>query len=579
MEVDGMSPTSTSRGPADGLGRVSPSKALVTMAGVAIATASLAVGESIPSTETPTVIVSTSAEPVADGRFQPSWESLKQYQVPEWFRDAKFGIWAHWGPQCQPERGDWYARQMYSEGHPQYKEHVARCGHPSSKGFKDVIHDWKAEKWDPEQLLALYKRAGAQYFFALANHHDNFDNYDSKYQPWNSVNLGPQKDVIAGWARAARQNGMRFGVSVHAAHAWSWYEPAQGADREGPLAGVPYDGKLAKADGQGTWWEGYDPQDLYEQRHTPSPSFQELRTIHSRWNWGNGVATPDQAYCERFYNRTLDLINKYQPDLIYFDDTALPLWPVSDAGLKIAAHFYNSSNKRRGREDDGVLFAKVLDPEQRKCMAWDIERGSSNAIEPQPWQTDTCIGGWHYDQSVLDRHGYKSARTVIHTLIDVVSKNGNLLLSVPLKGDGTLDSDEVEIVEGIARWMAVNREAIYGTRPWQVYGEGPQMASAAPIRAQGFNEGRGRPFSAEDVRFTTKGPTLYAIVMGAPQTAVSVKSLGRNAELLQRPIAEIALLGSEDKLKWSQTGEALVIGPPSHLPNDVACVFRITFKP
>jgi alpha-L-fucosidase len=578
MEVDAMSPTSTYRGAGRGRERMRRSEALVTLAAAAIVTASLAVAESIPSTETPTVIVSTSAEPVADGRFQPSWESLKQYQVPEWFRDAKFGIWAHWGPQCQPERGDWYAREMYSEGHPRYREHVARYGHPSSKGFKDVIHAWKAEKWDPEQLLALYKRAGAQYFFALANHHDNFDNYASKYQLWNAVNLGPKKDLIAGWATAARKNGMRFGVSVHAAHAWSWYETAQGADKDGPLAGVPYDGRLTKADGKGAWWEGYDPQDLYEQRHAPAPAFQDLRRIHARWNWGNGVIAPDQAYCERFYNRTLDLINKYRPDLIYFDDTALPLWPVSDAGLKIAAHFYNSNNKWHGRADDGVLFAKILDPEQRKCMAWDIERGSSNEIEPQPWQTDTCIGGWHYDQGVFDRHRYKSATNVVHTLIDVVSKNGNLLLSVPLKGDGTLDSDEVAIVEGIAHWMEANKEAIHGTRPWKVYGEGPQMASAAPLSAQGFNEGKGKPFSAEDVRFTTKGQTLYAIVMGAPQAPVSVRSLGTNAKLLEGAIAKIALLGSDEKLRWSQTDDALVIETPKRLPNDVACVFKITPK-
>jgi len=578
MEVDALRLINAAGRTGNWIRRTATPKALLIAIGMAGVTASTAVAQSIPSTATPTVIVSASAEPVADGTFQSTWDSLKQYRVPEWFRDAKFGIWAHWGPQCQPERGDWYARQMYSEGHAQYKDHVARYGHPSTAGFKDVIHAWKAEKWDPERLLALYKRAGAQYFFALANHHDNFDNFDSKYQPWNSVNLGPQKDLIAGWAQAARKNGMRFGVSVHAAHAWSWYETAQGADKDGPLAGVPYDGKLTKADGKGTWWEGYDPQDLYEQRHAPSPDFRKLLRLHSRWNWGNGVVLPDQAYCERFYNRTVDLINKYRPDLIYFDDTALPLWPVSDAGLKVAAHFYNSNNKWHGKNDDGVLFAKVLDPEQRKCMAWDIERGSSNEIEPQPWQTDTCIGGWHYDQSVLDRHRYKNAKTVVQTLIDVVSKNGNLLLSVPLKGDGTLDSDEVAIVEGIAKWMEVNKEAIHGTRPWKVYGEGPRMASAAALSAQGFNEGRGKPFTAMDVRFTTKGETLYAIAMGATTAAVKVRSLGRDAKLLSQPIASVTLLGSAENLKWSQTGEALVIDAPRSQPNDIALVFKITQK-
>ncbi len=530
----------------------------------------------IPTTAKPTVIVDTSREPVAEGKFQPSWQSLQQYQTPEWFRDAKFGIWAHWGPQCEPERGDWYAREMYSQGNYKYREHLKLYGHPSTNGFKDVIHEFKAENWDPDKLLALYQRAGARYFFALANHHDNFDNYDSKYQPWNAVNLGPKKDLIGGWAKAARKYGMKFGVSVHAAHAWSWYETAQGADKDGPFAGVPYDGKLTKADGKGTWWEGYDPQDLYEQRHAPSPDFQNLGRIHARWNWGNGVTPPDQACCEKFYNRTMDLINKYRPELIYFDDTALPLWPVSDAGLKIAAHFYNSNDKWHG--NDGVMFNKVLNDEQKKCMAWDIERGSSNEIEPHPWQTDTCIGSWHYDKGIFDRHRYKTAKTVVQTLIDVVSKNGNLLLSVPLKGDGTPDADEIAIVQGVAAWMEVNQEAIHGTRPWKVFGEGPQMASAAPIQAQGFNEGRGKAFTAEDARFTTKGETLYAFIMGAPTNAVSVKSLGTDAKLLEKPISAVTLLGSEEKLRWQQLPQGLVIDTPQKSPSAIAIVFKISTK-
>jgi alpha-L-fucosidase len=191
---------------------------------------------------------------------------------------------------------------------------------------------------------------------------------------------------------------------------------------------------LTKADGKGQWWEGLDPQDLYAQNHVPAKEYRNPSKIHSQWNWGNGASQPDQAYCEKFYNRTIDLINKYQPDLIYFDDTALPLWPVSDAGLKIAAHFYNSNNKWHGGNDDGVLFGKILDADQRQCMAWDIERGTSNEIEPHPWQTDTCIGGWHYDRGLYNRNGYKSAKTVIQMLCDIVSKNGNLLLNIPVRG-------------------------------------------------------------------------------------------------------------------------------------------------
>jgi len=558
---------------------MTPSKTFLGLFSIAALATSAALAQSIPSMATPTVIVSTAAEPMAPGKFQPNWESLQQYQVPEWFRDAKFGIWAHWGPQCQPERGDWYARHLYFENGPAWGTNVTEFhrqtyGHPSKAGFKDVIHAWKAEKWDPEKLVALYKRAGAQYFFALANHHDNFDLWDSKYQPWNSARLGPQKDLIAGWAKAARANGLKFGVSVHAAHAWSWYEPAQGADKKGPFAGAPYDGKLTKADGKGQWWEGLDPQDLYAQNHAPAPDFDDPIKIHSRWNWDNGLTPPDQAYCEKFYNRTIDLIDKYQPDLIYFDDTALPLWPASDAGLKIAAHFYNRNDQWRG--NDGVLFGKVLEADQKKCMALDIERGRSNVIEPLPWQTDTCLGDWHYNRSVFEHHAYKSAQTVVHTLIDVVSKNGNLLLNVPLKGDGTPDADEIAIIEGIAGWMQINQEAIHGTRPWKVLGEGPQMAVTEKSSGANFNEDKVKPFTAEDVRFTTKGAALYAIVMGAPKTTVTIKSLGTAAKLLDAPISSVTLLGSDEKLTWSQTADALTIDAPRNVSNDIAVVFKIT---
>ena len=532
--------------------------------------------DSVPCAATPVVVVNTSAEPIAPGRFAPNWDSLRQYRVPDWFRDAKFGIWAHWGPQCEPEQGDWYARQLYVEGSDDYRWQVAHYGHPSQAGFKDVIRRWRAERWDPDKLLALYQRAGAQYFVALANHHDNFDLWDSKYQPWNSVRLGPKKDLIAGWAAAAHRHGLRFGVSVHASHAWLWYEVAQGADRTGPLAGVPYDGRLTAAQGRGTWWDGLDPQDLYAQRHPPSPGFADPQSIHGRWNWDNGATTPDAAYCQRFYNRTIDLINRYQPDLVYFDDTALPLWPVSDAGLKIAAHFYNTNAHAHGGRVEAVLFGKILDPAQRQCLVWDIERGQSNVIEPEPWQTDTCLGDWHYRRSIFEQHRYKRASTVIHLLADIVSKNGNLLLSVPVRADGTIDDDELGIVEGIAAWMAVNREAILGTRPWKIFGEGPASAGPA-LSAQGFNEGRGRPYTAADVRFTVKGATLYAICLGWPSAPVVLQSLGSSAGLLGRPIARVELLGGNGTVAWQQSAHAVTIQPPpAGAAPSAAAVYRIT---
>ena len=512
---------------------------------------------------TPTPL-SANAEPMQVGKFTPTWESLEQYQVPQWYRDAKFGIWAHWGPQCQPEAGDWYARNMYTEGNGQYKAHLARYGHPSVSGFKDVIHEWKAENWDPDRLVALYKDAGAQFFVALANHHDNFDNYDSKYQPWNSVAYGPKKDLIAGWAKAARDNGLPFGITIHAAHAWSWYETSQGSDKTGDKAGVPYDGKLTKADGAGQWWEGLDPQDLYAQNHRPGKLVWE-------WDAKKGSSVPDDAYCEKFYNRTLDLINKYHPDLLYFDDTILPLYPISDVGMKIAAHYYNSNALWHHGENQGVLLGKVLNEEQKKAMVWDVERGASPKIEPLPWQSETCIGNWH------DHHWYKSADVVIRTLADVVSKNGTFLLNVPVRGDGTIDDQEEAIVKEIGRWMKTNHEAIYATRPWKVCGEGPAIDHAPAINAQGFNEGKVK-LGPEDIRFTTKGSVLYAILLGKPTVPVTIKSLGTAAGLLEGTgtIANVELIGSDEKLAWTQTDAGVTIPLPTKLDFGEATVFKIT---
>ena len=556
------------------------SRVLRILAGLAAAGAGRAAppaAAEISGTAVPTITVSTAREPVTPGKFQPTWESLKQYEVPVWYRDAKFGIWACFGPQCEPEQGDWYARNLYAEGSRQNRYQVANYGPPSQFGFKDIIHRWKAAQWDPERLVALYKRTGAQYVVVMANHHDNFDLYDSKYQPWNSVRLGPQQDIVGTFAEAAHHQDLPFGVSVHAAHAWAFYELAQAADRNGPLAGVAYDGKLTKADGRGKWWDGLDPQDLYEQRHRPGAGFENPATIHTQWDYRNGASLPDAAYCEKFYNRTVDLVRKYQPDLIYFDDDVLPLWPVSDAGLKLAADFYNRNLQQHGGKLEAVLLGKQLSPDQRQCLVWDIERGAANALEPLPWQTDTCLGNWHYDRSVYNRDGYKSARTVIQMLADVVSKNGNLLLNVPVRADGSLDEKETTVLDGIAAWMKINRECIFGTRPWKVFGEGPASAGA-PLSAQGFNEGKGKPFTAEDVRYTTKGDTLYAIVLGPPDGPVTFRSLSTGG-LLGRAIWDVTLLGRKEPLAWRQDDTGVVIEPTPSWPAEEALVFAFELGP
>jgi alpha-L-fucosidase len=524
------------------------------------------------------------AEPVAPGKFQPTWDSLRQYETPDWFRDAKLGIWAHWGPQCQPEMGDWYAKWMYLDektfpwARPLLKYHELRYGHPSQFGFKDVINIWWAEKWDPDRLMALYKRAGAHYFMALGNHHDNFDNFDSKYQPWNSTRVGPKKDLVGGWAAAARKQGLRFGVSLHASHAWSWYEPSQGADKTGPLAGVPYDGKLTAADGKGKWWDGLDPQDLYAQNHPVG---------NAGWEWElqpaatgpNDPRLPDAAYLTKYYNRTVDLINKYHPDLLYFDDSVLPFEQISDVGRKIAAHFYNSNLALHGGRLEAVINGKHLNEEQRKCLVYDIERGKSADILQFPWQTDTCIGDWHYERSIYERHAYKKATEVIHMLADIVSKNGNLMLNIPLRGDGTPDDDEIALLGKLGDWMDVNAEAIFATRPWKVYGEGPSTRIAA---AKGDFDGIKDvgQFSAEDVRYTTKGGVLYAIALGWPAAGqLNLTSLGLGSPLYPGAVGKIELLGTKGKIKFSRDQAGLHLAVPGAAPSvaaQTAIVFKIT---
>ena len=508
-------------------------------------------------------------------KFEPTWQSLQKYEAPDWFRNAKFGIWAHWGPQCQPEQGDWYARHMYDEGSDQYKWHLAHYGHPSKAGFKEVVNDWKAEKWDPEKLVSLYKRAGAQYFFALANHHDNLDLWNSKYQEWNTTRVGPKKDIISSWAAAAKKNHLPFGLSVHSSRAWTWLETSQRADKLGPTAGIPYDGKLTKADGKGTWWEGLDPQELYAQNHPLSEGSEDINAIFKQWEWKNGASIPSEQYCNKFYNRVVDLIDQFNPDLLYFDDSVLPLYPVSDVGLKIAAYYYNNNMVKHSNKLEGVLFGKVLNDDQKKCMVWDVERGSPEKIESLPWQTCTCIGDWHYRRSIYEKGEYKSAASVIHMLIDIVSKNGNLLLNIPMRGDGTIDDKEVAELEGIAAWMDINKESIFDTRPWKVFGEGPTSETSNPVNGPGFNEGKLK-YSAADIRFNQKGNILYATVMGSPTTDIIIKSLVKGGA--QTKLKNIEVLGSEEKIQWKQKADSIEIKKPKIIPNKIALVFKIQLQ-
>jgi len=477
----------------------------------------------------------------SDGPFKPAWESLKQYECPEWFRDAKFGIWACWSPQCVPEQGDWYARNMYMQGSAHYNYHLKTYGHPSKFGYKDICNLWKGEKWDPDRMMQLYKRAGAKYFTFMANHHCNFDAWDSKYQQWNSVNIGPKKDITGIFAETARKYGLRFGVTVHNARSWEWFDVAHGSDKDGALKGVPYDGVLTRAAGKGQWWEGYDPAELYG----PCGA---ARTPEAR-----------QTYIRKWFYRTKDLLDKYHPDLLYFDDGDLPL---GDAGKSIAAHFYNANRQWHNGKLEAVLNIKGPPPGCRKAIVLDLERGLADKLEQFPWQTDTCIGDWHYRRGIH----YKSATTVVAMLADIVSKNGNLLLNIPVRGDGSIDDEEVKFLQEMAAWMDVNSEAIFGTRPWQVFGEG---------RAQGkgghFNEGALR-YTAQDIRFTTKGGMLYAVALGWPEDRkLTVRSLAAPAG----KVTAVSLAGHPGALEWSQTGAGLEVRLPEQKPCEHAWVLRI----
>lgn len=517
-------------------------------------------------------------EEMKKGPYEPTWESLSQYvQAPEWFRDVKFGIWSHWGPQCQPEQGDWYAREMYIEGSRAYRWHTENYGHPSEFGFKDVINLWKADKWEPEKLMDLYYRVGARYFFTLGNHHDNFDNWNSKHHKWNSMNLGPGKDIVGGWEKAARAKGMYFGVSIHSAHSWTWYEPSQRSDKEGKYSGISYDGKMTKEDGSGKWWDGYDPQELYAQNHPLSKNSQDNNVIHSQWAWDNGAYPPSEEYCLNFFDRNVDMINRYNPDLLYYDDTAMPLWPANDAGLRAVTHFYNKSVNENGGKNEAVVFAKILNNEQKKALVWDVEKGIPDQIQEKPWQTCTCLGVWHYDRSVYERNRYKSAKTVVHMLIDIISKNGNMLLSVPQRGDGTIDEKEVKILEDIAAWMAVNREGVYETRPWKIFGEGPVAESVNPLQGQGFNEGRHAPYTSADIRFVTKDNILYAHVLAFPDdNKLLIRSLSEGNPLMEKAIRSVSLIGNDNSVKFEQTTGGLAIELPESIDqNAISFLLKI----
>lgn len=473
------------------------------------------------------------------GPFQPNEASFHQYKYPEWFRDAKFGFWAHWGPQAVPRQGDWYARQMYEEGSDDYKYHVAHYGHPSKFGYKDIIPLWKAERWDPEKLMALYKKAGAKYFVSMGTHHDDFFLWNSKIHKWNAVNYGPKKDVVAMWQAAAKKEGLKFGVSEHLGASFTWFQASHGADTTGPYKGVPYDGANPMY------------QDLYHAKAEPDD--KGWLSINKEWQ-------------REWLFSIKELIDSYHPDLVYSDSQ----FPFGEYGENMLAHFYNQDAARNGGVTDVVYTCK-----QSSDGMWvqDLERGVQDSINPFPWQTDTSIGDWYYRTG----QKYKSATEVIQMLVDIVSKNGNLLINIVQTPEGDLEPDVIEIVNEIGMWTAINGEGIYGTRPWKVYGEKPPAETV--VKSGSFNEDKLR-YTAHDIRFTTKGDTLYAFCLGEPTSDININSLGKDSKFSSKKIASVTMLGGSGKLQWKQKKDALIIKKTFKMPVEEVPVvaFKIEFK-
>jgi alpha-L-fucosidase len=416
----------------------------------------------------------TSNISILDGPFAPSMESLRTFQCPEWFRDAKLAFWSHWGPQAVPMYGDWYARHLYIEGTDQYRHHWRVYGHPSKVGYKDIVPLWKAENFDPEGLMQLFVDAGAKYFVAQAMHHDNFDNFDSAHNRWNSVNIGPRKDILALWKAAAQKHNLPFGVTEHLAASFSWWRFNKGADTTGPYAGVPYDGN--------------------------NPEFEDFYYAN-RSELGRDVwLTDDPAFMRHWFDRIKDVIDKYQPDLLYSDSEL----PFGEFGMGIVAHLYNTSAALHGR-NQAVYNQKNRNPEIYTVGVLDIERSQLNEIAEHPWQTDTSVGDWFYNV----RDVYKTPSQVLETLVDIVSNNGNLVLNIPQKPDGTLDDECTFLLREMARWMQSGEaEGIFGSRPWHKSAEGPSKFT----QASHFEE-KQVSWTPDDFRFTTRGETLYAYQM------------------------------------------------------------------
>lgn len=508
-----------------------------------------------------------------------NWEELREhFECPAWFAEARFGIWAHWGAQSQPaEGGGWYARHMYMPdvknetwGKNAYSYHCKTYGHPSEKGFKDVIHVWKADKLNADSLMLYFKGIGAKYFLIMANHHDHFDNFNSTYHSWNSVNVGPKRDIVGEFEKAARKNKMPFGVSSHDDRFMSWWLPAFGHDETGPYANIPYDGNMTKEDGKGTWWEGLDPADLYG-----------LPPVKRTPEWIKGVKY-------NWLQRHTELITKYDIDILWFDGFG---FPYGEYGKELCTIYYNHHLRKNGKIDGLVAGKFSNEPSTIK----DIECGGANEILPEVWQGTLTPSSWFYKTERPLRH---NARTIIEMLIDMNSKNGNLLLNVELRPDGTIPEEHKVVLDEVGAWVNLNSEAIYGSKPWKVYGDNlnsivqalknkknPSETDLETLKKmkgekEQFNERtiNSPLYGHDEVRFTTKGDILYIFVLNPKEGPIRLSTLGLHSKYNSRKIKAVQMIGGSGALKFTQDAGALLLHVPSQRPNNQAVVFKTVFE-
>lgn len=462
---------------------------------------------------------------IPQGPFEPNWASLENYQVPDWYVDGKFGIFIHWGAYCVPAFGnEWYPRQMYREGTDEYKHHLSTYGAHTQFGYKDFIPLFKAEQFDAQHWAEVFQRAGARFVVPVAEHHDGFAMYASSFSEWNAANMGPRRDVIGELAQAVRQRDMVFGVSNHRAEHW-WFMNG----------GTAFDSDVQDA--------------RYAELYGPA---QPDNT------------QPDASYLEDWLARLCEIVDKYQPQLFWFD------WWIEQPAFapylqRFAAYYYN----RAAQWGRGVAINYKNKAYPDRTAVLDLERGQLADIRPLFWQNDTSVSknSWGY----VVNHDYKTVESIIGDLVDVCSKNGALLLNIGPKADGTIPAAEEEMLHGIGDWLRVNGEAIYGTRPWKVYGEGPTQVESGM-----FTDTKRAPFTSRDVRFTTRGDVLYAILLALPEREVTIQSLSTNLRLYSLQIADVRLLGSDEKLVWDCDKAGLHVEMPKALPCDHACALKIT---